>query len=258
MNMQDDELDELFRSGLTGMQVEPSAKVWQNISTKLDGQHKKQGMPWLNIAASILVVLTAGIWFVVKQPNSQQNQVNRHYAAQPKAATNTGSSVLSPLHSVAKGVKQPLIIAANKLAVNHKKYLKQLMGKKVITVVKPLTAVKESQPAELLAANYIAAEKPVVIITPVLPEAPLVAKTITEEAPVFKPVDVTVTGPAMVHQSEKKVHKHSIRSLGDVINVLVSQVDKREDKIIEFTDTDDDHADITGINLGIIKVKKEK
>jgi hypothetical protein len=35
-------------------------------------------------------------------------------------------------------------------------------------------------------------------------------------------------------------------------------VDKRKDKLIEFSSKDDDESLITGINLGIIKVKKEE
>ena len=56
----------------------------------------------------------------------------------------------------------------------------------------------------------------------------------------------------------KPVKKHRIRSLGDVLNVVIAAVDKREDKFIEFSNTDEDDATITGLNLGIIKVKKEK
>ncbi|RYE28502.1 MAG: hypothetical protein EOP42_16695 [Sphingobacteriaceae bacterium] len=58
--------------------------------------------------------------------------------------------------------------------------------------------------------------------------------------------------------AEKVKHKH-IRSFGDVVNLVMAKVDKREDKLIQFTDTDDgDESTVTGINLGIINIKKEK
>jgi hypothetical protein len=50
--------------------------------------------------------------------------------------------------------------------------------------------------------------------------------------------------------------RHKIHSLGDLINVVVAKVDKRKDKIIQFTDTDDGDSNITGVNLGVIKIKK--
>jgi hypothetical protein len=41
------------------------------------------------------------------------------------------------------------------------------------------------------------------------------------------------------------------------LNVVIAAVDKRKDKVIEFSNTDGDESSITGINLGIIKIKKE-
>ena len=80
-----------------------------------------------------------------------------------------------------------------------------------------------------------------------------------DETPAFASIKSTVvpTEVATV-QPTQPVKKHKIRSLGDVFNVMISAVDKRKDKIIEFSNTDEDDATITGVNLGIIKVKKEK
>jgi hypothetical protein len=50
--------------------------------------------------------------------------------------------------------------------------------------------------------------------------------------------------------------KHGIRNFGDIVNLVVAKVDKRKDKVIEFSDDDEDGSSITGINLGVIKVKK--
>ena len=52
--------------------------------------------------------------------------------------------------------------------------------------------------------------------------------------------------------------KHKIKTFGDLVNVVVRKIDKRKDKLIEFTDVDDDESTITGINLGVLKIKKEK
>lgn len=63
---------------------------------------------------------------------------------------------------------------------------------------------------------------------------------------------------ATVNTTGKAKHKR-IRSIGDVVNLVMAKVDKREDKLIQFTDSDDgDESNVTGINLGIINLKKEK
>jgi hypothetical protein len=46
--------------------------------------------------------------------------------------------------------------------------------------------------------------------------------------------------------------------LGGIINTIVAAVDKRDDKLIEFTDNDDDDGSrVTAVNLGIFKIKKQ-
>jgi hypothetical protein len=50
-----------------------------------------------------------------------------------------------------------------------------------------------------------------------------------------------------------------VNNLGGLINVLVSKVDKRANKFIEFSDGEDDEAEttVTGVNMGPIKFKKQ-
>ncbi|NNU34325.1 hypothetical protein HK413_09510 [Mucilaginibacter sp. S1162] len=45
-----------------------------------------------------------------------------------------------------------------------------------------------------------------------------------------------------------------------MVNALMAKIDKREDKLIEFSDSDDDEngSDLTGVNLGLIKIKKQQ
>jgi hypothetical protein len=90
--------------------------------------------------------------------------------------------------------------------------------------------------------------------------------TATSISPKPTIIDIEKTQPVLIAQVPSKaapvvakpVKKHRIRSLGDVFNVVIAAVDKRKDKVIEFSNTDEDDATITGLNLGFIKVKKEK
>jgi hypothetical protein len=79
-----------------------------------------------------------------------------------------------------------------------------------------------------------------------------------EEVPVFASTPQVIPTQVATANKQAPAKKHKIRSLGDVFNVMIAAVDKRKDKIIEFSNTDGDDATITGVNLGIIKVKKEK
>src|ERR1700755_697527 len=66
MNMQDKEFDDLFRSRLDDLEVEPSAQVWAGIDATLDGKKRRSIIPMLSIAASIVVLIVAAILFIPK------------------------------------------------------------------------------------------------------------------------------------------------------------------------------------------------
>jgi hypothetical protein len=101
-------------------------------------------------------------------------------------------------------------------------------------------------------------EPPREIKQPVIPDkdvlaalkSPGIPQTIVEQPAAIS----TGTKP-----NEAPVKKHGIHSLGGLVNVLIAKVDKREDKLIEFTDDDDDNtaSSVTAVNLGVIKIKKQ-
>jgi hypothetical protein len=48
-----------------------------------------------------------------------------------------------------------------------------------------------------------------------------------------------------------------VKGIGGLVNFVIAQVDKREDKLIEFTESDEG-TEISGINLGLLKIKSKK
>src|ERR1700743_2371629 len=75
MNMQDKEFDDLFRSKLDNFEIEPSAQVWQNIDAELDGKKRKGGLfTLLGIAASIIMLIGAGVLFLPKKVANNSNE----------------------------------------------------------------------------------------------------------------------------------------------------------------------------------------
>jgi hypothetical protein len=51
--------------------------------------------------------------------------------------------------------------------------------------------------------------------------------------------------------------KPSIRNIGDLVNLVVEKIDKRDKKLIRFATDDDDNSSLVGINIGFIKLNKK-
>src|SRR3569832_2565389 len=86
MNMQDKEFDDLFHSKLGNFEVQPSAEVWQNIDAELNGKKKNSIFPMLSIAASVLILLVAGILFIPKKGVVKHNKPDTNVIAKTTPA----------------------------------------------------------------------------------------------------------------------------------------------------------------------------
>jgi len=238
MKMQDKELDELFRSNLDDFEIKPSSDVWAGIDAELEkGRRKKAYVSLLSIAASIIILFTVGVLFIpqkisirtqtdlVKIMTPTRKNVSSKAVAKnsdPNKTTNTITKIYAGNYHKPKH---------NDLTQNDE----------------PVTAKSDEQPQLSNAdkADVITSQQPekniqFANIQPVQIKTPLTIEPtqITDKSPTIKP-------------------KHAPLSLGGMINAMVAKVDKRQDKIIEFTD-DDGESSITGVNLGIIKIKKDQ
>ena len=262
MDMQDKELDRLFQQKLDDLEIQPSARVWQGITADLDaGKRKRILVPFLSAAAGVIFFITAGILFIPKHPVKINDQ---HHSPQIAQATKTiqqpamvkNDPVIPPTPAQNKMPANPVIAPVNNLArVNKtktKSNLSQPIQQPVINEKPPVDAHTDEP---LLAANTPAMDYRVVktagpdTTTRINPQSAIInnEKTFIAQIP-SRSAPITT----------KPVKKHRIRSMGDVFNIVIAAVDKRKDKIIEFSNTDEDDAVITGINLGLVKVKKEK
>jgi hypothetical protein len=255
MEMQDKDFDELFRSKLDKFEAEPSANVWAGIAGELGaGKPKRSLMPFLSIAASIIVLVAAGILFI-----PQKVKVNSKAPVQNRIAKTTRliNTPITKKKDTGK-LNEEAIAVTRPGKLHPAKEIKYSRGKiSDPTVQKAIPVINVNQP-ELASLP----EKKQDIITGFVPDT---ATHITLKQPITqtsafitKPVLLATTAPADNKPDGVQVKaKHKIRSFGDLVNFVVAKVDKRQDKVIEFTDTDDE-SNITGVNLGIIKMKKEK
>lgn len=268
MNMQDKEFDDLFQSKLDNFEMEPSAQVWQNIDAELDGKKRKKSIfTLLGVAASIIVLVAAGMLFIPKKNNVDPKHHNKNQLAHQvkpsvaKPGNNTPVSVQPAKDEQVADVTAP---AKHIARVHHSKKIEapatptkednQLIAK--TESAKPEPAKPDEQP--ILAAGTD--QKNEVKNTGTQPAEISVTTKQPEEikAPFVQsqPVLASAQTPA-VKQNKPVAKRRGIHNFGDLVNLVMAKVDKRKDKLIEFTDTDDDGSTITGVHLGAIRIKRD-
>jgi hypothetical protein len=264
MEMQDNEFDDLFRSKLEGFEAAPSANVWAGIDAELNNKKRKKIlMPFLSVAASIIVLVGAGLFFIPqKQPVNSYHTVKKGdtKTSQPVAAV---APVKNDSNAIA--LKQKPADGRRTVPVSAGSIAKLIPAKAVNSIpVKNTPEITEQNP------QAKTDKQPAIVSTPqklndldkaVVPDdsTPL---TIKQTADIHvnvipKPVVLTAQMPVINNQDTAPVKaNHKIHNLGGLLNAVVAKVDKRDDKIIVFGESDDDDSNVTGVNLGIIKIKK--
>lgn len=261
--MQDKEFDQLFNSKLNDFEVEPSAKVWQNITRDLDGKKAKRSIvPYLSIAASVIVLASVSLLFFNKTAEKpDQPKLVKIKPVKPLSAADTNERPVA-IDSVEDDtyLKEEAVagVAAKKpLPASKAPQVEHI--KQEATVIPPEPIAQKPEPV----LAVVPAEKPA-LLQPVAPGTDIGLGTATlanhqNEINEIQPGAV-VNDPAPEKTIVEKttVKKRGIHSLGGLINAIVARVDKRDDKLIEFTDdSNDDGSRLTGVNLGIFKVKKQ-
>jgi len=265
--MQDNEFDDVFRSKLEGFEAEPSERVWTGIDDELSGRERKRfWLPLLRIAASVIVLITAGLLFIprhvkIDQPQNTKTGIVKT-AVKPTRAPGATTEPASQLEAVTKS--EPVKHAIQQPDVNR-------MAHSTIKKEKaaPVTQV-QPQPVEVKAVPEVIKEqeKELLAVAPsvdiknaVVPDksTELTQKTLTvDNTPeITKPQQAIAQAP-VANKPVKQAKRHGIRNFGDLVNLVVAKVDKRKDKAIEFSDSDDDESMITAVNIGPVKVKAEE
>ena len=254
----DKELDKLFKQRFEDAEFQPSGDVWGKIGATMDGKacltgrqakvKKPLSVFWM-AAASVVLVLGASLWFyrpveVIKL----QGQAPKMVLSAPESPISdlgTGAQKLDPHQPEIKGFDFSKLVSREENSSDMQKDL-------------PLP---EKSPAEITKPEVLASN------TPIRRNGSEVQQTPREvKVPRYTgdQSQLDVTQPDMIagadgvqddllpehHQNTSK----RIRSVGSLVNFVISKVDRREDKIIEFKDGDEG-SEISGINLGLIKLK---
>src|ERR1700749_2503068 len=122
MDMQGNELDELFRSSLDGLEIEPSPQVWADITKQIDADKRKRSLiPFLSIAAGIILMLVIGVLLIPKQVkvnNDQHPLVKRVVKGTSPMMVKVNSAVLK-VYQKKKKTKMIVIASVNHLAASN-------------------------------------------------------------------------------------------------------------------------------------------
>jgi hypothetical protein len=261
MKMQDKEFDDVFRSKLEDIEVEPSAQVWQNIDAELVSK-KRRMFPFLSIAASIILLLAAGILFIPKKEVTKPGKPGKNTLAhQVVKPTSVKAEQKKPESTSVVKEEQVAVtqIAAKSRTIQH-------LAKKTGT---PTVEREEVKPSIAKTEPVKIEEQPVLAAAPQKVEE---NKTMAPNAEISAPTKQEVTIDAVdlhtkpvlasapipdIKRDKPSTKKKGIHNFGDLVNLVVARVDKRKDKVIEFTDTDDDQTTITGVHIGAINIKRD-
>ncbi|HXH99088.1 MAG TPA: hypothetical protein VNI52_02380 [Sphingobacteriaceae bacterium] len=236
--MSDKEFDKLFKDGFEQLEVKPSGSLWPLIEKQLDTPKKSRVLPvfWM-AAASVVMIFVAGLYFFRPEHKIRLQVKN-------KAETPVEQEILNPVSvKASEQIEKRILVQSVKKNPNAPgvKKVKEVhtdvsnLAKEVITISKvPVKA--EAQNAPLIK------EATLVVPDQNNSESLVTAMSILPEPAISEPV---------------AQNKSRIKSVGDLVNFVVSKVDQRQDKIIEMSDNDEG-THISGINIGVLKIKSGK
>ncbi len=252
--MQDKEFDRLFSSKLENFEVEPSPMVWENIASEMQGKKAKRIIvPYLSIAASIIVLVSVGLLLFNQTEDTFVKPVKRSkIVAKITKVETTDNTTKSTVAITPKITKTATIEVAT--------VPKQTVSTAPKAIVDQPVNQITTESNDRVVNNPIAINQPeLVIVAPVKNEpVTVLPDKETSFASVDKQQTETITTETTSTQiTETSVKKRGIHSLGGLIGALVAKVDKREDKLIEFTERDENGSTITGLNLGFVRIKKK-
>ena len=255
--MSDKELDKLFQEKFESFEVEPSAGLWAKIDAEMgDAQatQKKKVFPifWM-AAASVLIVMAAGLYFMPQQDTIKLQGKSKQIAVnKPELKEKNVEQVTEPAVSPSEKRAEPQQGSTRKLIASNKSKERRNVNP-LQTETKFQSAVEDDKASKVrVAALNVDPVKPqdVVPTSHTVKEIDKKANTPSFVAMLSVP-EKTIENNNSVEQA---MPRQKIRSLGDLVNRVVAKVDPREEKIIQFSDNDEG-TEISGINLGLIKFK---
>lgn len=246
--MSDKEFDAFFREKLDGFEVAPSDAVWGRIAGELAEPAKKRVFsPLWMAAASVVVIMAAGFWFMRPVKPIQLRAAN---VTEPAPRVEQSRPVEEKVPADASPKKESFLerLAQLKVGKNNQGRGTAVMKEKSVEndyVQQPVESPEGTpQQITVLATETFTDIKP----------APVSGKLKIPDhrKPVIALADDNAAKEGDSEPAERS--RPGIKTVGDLVNFVVAKVDKRKDKLIEFSENEEGTL-ISGINLGVLKIK---
>ena len=228
-------------------EIKPSAESWNSINDQLrpKSKHNKQ-LYWL-AAASVILILTVGLMFFKGGREAIKLKGKPEIVAVEEEFL-PGDNKMAIKQNLPKDLSLEEVRMANEKRFlqlmaqtkapeakeNHSK--SDIKNKNTFVAASPFNDDNQPQEATVKEASFtddvvITAGEPVLVAAPQ-------AQNILE-----RPVN---------HSEEKSL----IKSVGDLVNFVIAKMDGRDQKLLHMSKTEESDMEITQINLGLIKYKK--
>lgn len=230
----DKAFDRSLRDKFREFSEEPSPAVWEQIAVGLDRPDRKR-LPYAWLAAACVVIFASVLLWPKQEPEEM-------------------------ILTKAPIVKLPVAETASAKQENFKNLAIVQIEKKVVPnsvrYEDPLDASNElmvvvSSPTESPAALTAFSSQPAAS-TPVVAEA-VIASPMPD-------MDIAANTSSVINDAEDSVDSFvpkQKKGLGKLVNFVLSQVDPREDKLIEVSEDAGEGIRVTGLNFGLVKMKNK-
>lgn len=238
--MSDDHFDKLFKDKFSGFEAEPSGSVWKRISLNLREKNERKFPLFWIAAASVVVVISAFLWLMpskapVKLYGTKKPSPEAEVAVVKQEKPDAGlySEPVKPSVDI-KVISQP-----------GKKRVQATANIPDRARVRP-----EYQESSTLAVNETG-DRLTVTVNP-----PTEITSLGEISVASADIPVLTDTPIIDAEAQEPRSKQKIKTVGDLVNFVISKVDKRKNKIIEFSKEDEGDV-VSGLNLGLLQYKTQ-
>lgn len=246
-NIPDKDLDQLFKDKLADAGVDPPASLWANIEQQIEPKRRRPLPLYWMAAAMAFLAISAGLLFnsedkiqlhgnsdVVTTAVKPSQELKEVPATEPVVASEKGAEEVVERAEEVRKAEQPV---------------SRRQSKNVLIAMQPSAPKVHLKHTNTTKKEELKVAEMEIEVTPLPPAAALLAQvnpspTVTEEA---------IADQAVIEQVGVSNEKNGINNIGDLVNLLVEKVDKREKKFLQFKSDDDDNSSLVAINIGIIK-----
>ncbi|MBK0383725.1 hypothetical protein I5M32_12220 [Pedobacter sp. SD-b] len=258
--MLDKDFDQFFKSSFEDFEVQSAANSWDKITAGLEKKPKSKsfGMFWM-AAASIVVVLGIGIGLYTKpkeviklRGNADEvlNQVAQEQKIEPEVLESVAVRT-DKTKAVLKSKNDHSLVSNHKVDLGAKNNFKNDATIGTKTNVLPIKKTDTDQP-QIVAIKAVRAKT---VTERILDDE--ASKTKEESEIKAQPLLAQNTVDDNLTEDGNQIGKKlKIKSVGDFVNFVVAKVDRREEKIIKVSKTEESDNEVTGINLGLFKFRK--